>query len=83
MKHQVVLLLALAAIAVSMVFFNKEKFENIDYYGGDIEKTSRTIATEDSSYAQRTNSMPPPPVVSPPLTGHPTSFQVNQWNAYV
>jgi hypothetical protein len=83
MKHQVVLGLAIAAIVLSLVMSNKEKFENIDYYGGDHVQKNQTISTEDSSYAQRTNSMPPPPIVSPPLTGQPTPFQVNQWNAYV
>lgn len=83
MKHQLVLGLAVAAIILSLVMSNKEKFENIDYYGGDQVQKNQTISTEDSSYAQRTNSMPPPPVVSPPLTGQPTPFQVNQWTAYV
>jgi hypothetical protein len=83
MKHQIVLGLAIAAIILSLVMSNREKFENIDYFGGDKVQTAQTISTEDSSYAQRTNSMPPPPVVSPPLTGQPTPFQVNQWNAYV
>ena len=43
----------------------------------------RTDATIDSSYAQRTNHMPAPVVVSPPLEGIETAFQVNAYRAYV
>jgi hypothetical protein len=43
----------------------------------------RTDATIDSSYQQRTNHMPQPPVKSPPLEGLQTPFQVNAYRAYV
>jgi hypothetical protein len=78
-----VLAIAIAFALVSWSIFGKETFKDIEYYGGNTTQVSRTIAKEDSSYEQSTNSMPPPPVNSPPITGRQTPFQVNQYTAYM
>jgi hypothetical protein len=78
----VVLIVAIGLVLLSWSF-GKESFNQVEYYGGNTTQVSRTIAKEDSSYDQTTNSMPQPPVTSPPVTGRPTPFQVNQYTAYL
>jgi hypothetical protein len=41
------------------------------------------VATEDSSYAQRTNHFDPAPYTMGPIQGMETPFQVNQYRSYV
>jgi hypothetical protein len=79
------LLVLIAAIGLVLLswIFGKESFSQVEYYGGNTTQVSRTIAKEDSSYEQSTNSMPKPPVTAPPVTGRATPFQVNQYTAYV
>jgi len=79
------LLVLIVAIGLVLVSWSlgKESFGQIEYYGGNTTQVSRTIAKEDSSYEQTTNSMPKPPVTSPPIVGRETPFQVNQYTAYV
>jgi len=78
-----VLIAAIGLVLVSWSLFGKESFAQIEYYGGNTTQVSRTIAKEDSSYEQTTNSMPQPPITSPPIIGRETPFQVNQYTAYV
>lgn len=77
-----VLIVAIGLVLLSWSF-GKESFNQLEYYGGNTTQVSRTIAKEDSSYDQTTNSMPKPPVTSPPVTGRATPFQVNQYTAYL
>lgn len=49
----------------------------------DRRQVVKTIAVEDSSYAQRTNHMEYAPVRMGPIQGNETPFQVNQYKAYV
>jgi hypothetical protein len=78
----VVLIVAIGLVLLSWSF-GKESFNQVEYYGGNTTQVSRTIAKEDSSYDQTTNSMPQPLVTSPPVTGRATPFQVNQYTAYL
>ena len=49
----------------------------------DKTQVDKTIATENSSYAQRTNHMDPAPYSMGAVQGVETPFQVNQYQAYV
>jgi len=50
-----------------------------------VDKTQdrKTIAVEDSSYAQQTNHMDPAPYSTGPIPGIETPFRVNQYTSYV
>lgn len=49
----------------------------------DKTQVRKTVATENSSYAQRTNHVSPAPYSMGAISGIPTVFQVNQYQAYV
>lgn len=49
----------------------------------DKTQVRKTVAVEDSSYAQRTNHMDPAPFDMGPIQGMETPFQVNQYRSYV
>lgn len=49
----------------------------------DKTQVRTTVATEDSSYAQRTNHVQPAPYSMGPIQGMETPFQVNQFRSYV
>ena len=49
----------------------------------DKTQVQKTVAVEDSSYAQRTNHMDPAPFDMGPIQGMQTPFQVNQYRSYV
>lgn len=49
----------------------------------DKTQVRTTVATEDSSYAQRTNHVEPAPFSMGPIQGMETPFQVNQYRSYV
>ena len=49
----------------------------------DRTQENRTIATENSSYAQQTNHFTPAPAELPPIPGIPGKDQVNMFQAYV
>ena len=49
----------------------------------DKTQVQKTVAVEDSSYAQRTNHMDPAPFNMGPIQGMETPFQVNQYRSYV
>lgn len=49
----------------------------------DKRQVAQTVATEDSSYLQRTNHMEPSNVNMGPINGMETIFQVNQYKAHI
>ena len=49
----------------------------------DKTQVRKTVATEDSSYDQRTNHINPAPYSMGPVQGMETPFQVNQYRAYI
>ena len=49
----------------------------------DKTQVQKTVAVEDSSYAQRTNHADPAPFNMGPIQGMETPFQVNQYRSYV
>jgi hypothetical protein len=49
----------------------------------DKTQVRKTVAVEDSSYAQRTNHVDPAPFDMGPIRGMETPFQVNQFRSYV
>lgn len=49
----------------------------------DKTQVRKTVAVEDSSYAQRTNHVDPAPFDMGPVQGMETPFQVNQYRSYV
>lgn len=49
----------------------------------DKTQVRKTVAVEDSSYAQRTNHIDPAPYSMAPVQGVETPFQVNQYRAYI
>ena len=49
----------------------------------DRSQITKTIATEDANYEQRTNHMDPAPYQSGPALGMESPFQVNQYRAYI
>lgn len=75
------LLLVGAILIVSLVMMrSRERFQP-EFLDKTQEKM--TIATEDSSYAQRTNHVDPAPYNQGPIQGIETAFQVNQYTSYV
>ncbi len=74
------LLIAGLVIAAVLMTQTREKFA-----AEFIDKTQdkRTIAVEDSSYAQVTNHAVPNHYSMGPIEGIQTPFQVNQYKAYV
>lgn len=68
-----------AALAIWMMV-SKEKFQP-EFL--DKRQEATTIATEDSSYRQRTNHSSPAPYSIGPLHGTESPFQVNQYKAYI
>jgi hypothetical protein len=49
----------------------------------DKTQVRKTVAVEDSSYAQRTNHVDPAPYSMGPIQGMETPFQVNQYRSYI
>lgn len=84
MTEILVLLAAILAVWVAWTMFlspNAGKKDEVKF--ADLRGVVRTDTTMDSSYQQRTNHMPAPMVMSPPLEGIQTPFQVNAYKAYV
>lgn len=83
MTELLVLLVALVAVWLAWLTFFSSEAKRPDPEFNDLRGVVRTDVTMDSSYAQRTNHMPPPVVKSPPLEGTQTPFQVNAYRAYL
>jgi hypothetical protein len=72
--------LALLAVFLAMRVSIQEKFQP-EFL--DKTQVRKTVANEDSSYAQRTNHLDPAPYSMSPIEGVETPFQVNQYRSYV
>jgi hypothetical protein len=72
--------LALLAVFLVMRVSVQEKFQP-EFL--DKTQVRKTVAVEDSSYAQRTNHLDPAPYSMGPIQGVETPFQVNQYRSYV
>jgi hypothetical protein len=83
MTELLVLLVGMLAVGLAWSTFFSSEAKRPDPEFKDLRGVVRTDDTMDSSYAQRTNHMPPPVVVSPPIEGIQTPFQVNAYRAYV
>lgn len=73
---------ALALVAIYLVtrLSVQEKFQP-EFL--DKTQVRKTVAVEDSSYAQRTNHLDHTPFSMGPIQGMETPFQVNQYRSYV
>lgn len=73
---------ALALVAIYLVtrLSVQEKFQP-EFL--DKTQVRKTVAVEDSSYAQRTNHLDHMPFSMGPIQGMETPFQVNQYRSYV
>ena len=72
--------LALVVLYLAMRVSVQEKFQP-EFL--DKTQVRKTVAVEDSSYAQRTNHIDPAPFDMGPVQGMETPFQVNQYRSYV
>jgi hypothetical protein len=79
MKPWVFLIVAIVILGLLLVN-RKERFQP-EFL--DKRQVAQTVATEDSSYLQRTNHMIPTPFNTGPIAGMETPFQVNQYRSYV
>ncbi len=79
MKPWVFLIVAIVILGLLLVN-RKERFQP-EFL--DKRQVAQTVATEDSSYLQRTNHMEPGTYVAGPIAGMETPFQVNQYRSYV
>ncbi len=73
-------LLAGMGILALVLYFTREHY-SLEF--NDYTQEKKTLATEDSSYAQNTNHMQFAPANMGPIQGMQTPFQVNQYKAYV
>ncbi len=80
MTALVLFLLALAAVWLVVQTFKSAKTQP---EFRDVAQEARTIALEDSSYAQTTNHMRPSPYNMGPIKGSESPWQVNQFKSYV
>ena len=75
-------LLLLAAI-LAIVLVTMKTTEKFQPEFLDKAQVRKTIAVEDSSYAQRTNHFDMAPYSMGPINGVETPFRVNQYTSYV
>jgi hypothetical protein len=73
------------ALAILVIFLATRVSVQEKFQPEFLDKTQvrKTVATEDSSYAQRTNHVNPAPYAMGPIQGMETPFQVNQYRSYV
>jgi hypothetical protein len=73
------------ALAILVIFLATRVSFQEKFQPEFLDKTQvrKTVAVEDSSYAQRTNHMEPAPFSMGPISGMETPFQVNQYRAYI
>ena len=82
MTSVLVLLAAVLVLWLAWVYFSPQ-VQRPDVRFFDQKQDARTIAVEDSSYQQRTNHMPRPPIIAVPPAGIETPFQVNAYKAHL
>lgn len=75
------LLLIAALLAIALVMMKTTERFQPEFL--DKSQVRKTIAVEDSSYAQRTNHMDHTPFSMGPIAGIETPFRVNQYTSYV
>ena len=83
MTELIALLVGMLAVGLAWSTFFSSEAKRPDPKFTDLRGVARTDNLMDSSYDQRTNHMPAPTVVNPPLDGIQTPFQVNAYRAYV
>ena len=73
------------AVALVLIYLATRMSVQEKFQPEFLDKTQvrQTVATEDSSYAQRTNHVQPAPYSMAPIQGMETPFQVNQYRSYV
>lgn len=75
------LLFGVAVLVLAMVLLrSRERFQP-EFL--DRTQIAKTIATEDSSYDQRTNHVDPAPYRMGAIAGIETPFRVNQYTSYM
>jgi len=74
------LLALVLALLVLYIALPRERFQP-EFL--DKSQVAKTVATENSSYAQVTNHADPAPYSMGPVQGMATPFRVNQYRAYV
>lgn len=80
MNPTIYFVVAIVLLLLVMVGLPKERFQP-EFL--DKRQDDKTMAVEDSSYAQQTNHMSYAPYSMGPIQGMETPFQVNQYRAYV
>ena len=75
------LLLIAALLVIALVMMKTTERFQPEFL--DKSQVRKTIAVEDSSYAQRTNHMDHMPFSMGPIAGIETPFRVNQYTSYV
>lgn len=75
--------LVLAAALIILGFVLWKTTERFQPQFIDRAQVKKTMAVEDSAYAQQTNHMEPGSYSMGPIQGVQTPFQVNQYRAYV
>lgn len=79
MNPTIYLLAAMAVLAL-VLYATRERFQP-EFL--DKSQVRKTVAVENSSYAQQTNHMSFAPADMGAVSGMQTPFQVNQYKAYV
>lgn len=75
--------LVIAVIVILFILLGTTITQKTQPVFEDRRQVAKTIAVEDSSYAQVTNHMSYAPAQMGPIQGMETPFQVNQYKAYV
>lgn len=86
MKLTPIVLLGIAVVVLAFVLLGGVSYMNRNSGSEpelDQRQEKRTMQTEDSSYAQRTNHFPPASVDMGPIHGYESPFRVNQFMAYI
>ena len=73
--------LVVALILVGLVLWKTTERFQPEFL--DKSQVQKTVAVEDSSYAQRTNHLDHMPFSMGPIQGMETPFRVNQYRSYV
>jgi hypothetical protein len=75
------LLLIAALLVIALVVMKTTERFQPEFL--DKAQVKKTVAVENSSYAQRTNHMDNAPFSMGPIAGIETPFRVNQYTSYV
>lgn len=75
------ILLGIGALLIALILLKQTERFQPEFL--DRAQVAKTVAVEQSSYAQRTNHMDPAPYSMGPVVGIETPFRVNQYTSYV